>query len=102
MANSIFIGSAVQLGLASMVTIQVQIETNGTTTSDRYYCFNANDFSATYDGNQPNICVLHFGPNHSLSISNADYQSFNHSGGSVASAVALASAVITDVVNYAL
>lgn len=102
MANSIEIATATQLGTASMVTVQVLTSTNGTVTSDKYFVFNANDFSATYDNNQPNICVLHFGPNHSLSISNADYQSFTWAGTAKASAIALATAVIDDVHVYAL
>lgn len=100
MPKKITIGAATQLGIGPLVTVQVLLSENGTTTADRYYVFSANEFSATYDNELPNICVLHFGGQHSLTISNADYQEFEWTVVSKATAIALATAVIDDIAQY--
>lgn len=100
MASKILIGAPTQIGLGTFITVQVQKYENNVLIEDKQYCFDANTFTASYDNQQPNICILHFGNSHSITISNADYQEFEGSAGVVGTAIALASQVITDIATY--
>ena len=101
MANRIVIGTANLLGGSSYLQIQVQSSENGVLQTDKYISFNANDFECIYDNQQPNIVVFHFGRNHTVTVSNADYQEFYQVGDSKATPVALAVAVLNDIATYA-
>ena len=100
MANRIVIGAASLLGGSSYLQIQVQSLENGVLQTDKYISFNANEFECIYDNQQPNIVVFHFGRNHTVTVSNADYQEFYQVGVSKATPVALAVAVLGDIAGY--
>lgn len=99
MAKTIDIGTAQKLQFGSFVQLQVVVYTDGVITSEKYYTFNANQFSCVYDNANPNTCVMHFDGN-SLTISNGDYSSFASVGVSKASVVALAASVVADIAQH--
>lgn len=66
----------------ALLTVQVEIREDGSLISNRFYTFDATQFSAYIDVEATTIANVHFGE-HSLSISNGEYTSFNYNGSPV-------------------
>lgn len=101
MARQITIYAANQLNFGATVQVQVDTFVNGVKTSEKYYTFNANQFSCVYDTSNVNYAILHMSGN-TFQINNGDYDTFVFTGipGTLANVQLLAAAVVNDIAQY--
>lgn len=88
------------VGGVSFIVIQFTVIDNGTTVSDQYFNFHANDLSVIYDTINPNMAVLHLGNQHSFTMSNGDYNIVNYNGSLQADVVAAVGQIIGGVAPF--
>ena len=102
MAKRISFSASTQLSFGNLIQTQVIISENGTTQSEYTYTYNPNLFSCAMDSENVNTVTLHFGYQHSVTVDNGNLQEFYIGGSSYANPNLLASALITDISQYAI
>lgn len=98
--NLAITGAAAINGAASFIRLRFLITSGATTISDTYYNFHANHFACIYDSSAPNICVLHMGEQHVLTLSNGDFSTITYDGSGQADVITAAFAIVTGVAPF--
>jgi len=99
MANTLTVSRATLVGGSSFVEYIFTATDGATTISDKHYFFSANNFSAVYYDNNPNIGILHLGI-HQVTLSNGDYSTLIFDGANYASIDLLVVAFVADIAQY--
>ena len=100
MATVLNITPPALVGGVSFIVLRLTIVTDGTTVSDTYYNFHANDFATIYDTASPNMAVLHMGNQHTFTMSNGDYNIINYNGSLQADVVAAVGQIVGGIAPF--